>query len=120
MFENALHLSLLFITISVAAPHVSQHAEIEASMLTICLSTESVKNTLSAAEITLAAKQCADDRHYRQAAELLVIANAYGFYDRQRIIDKSNDDTLDTLFSTELGSLKKYQQTNLTFSHQFS
>ncbi len=85
----------------------------ETSQSVTCIASASVKNTYSAVEITLAAKQCAEDRRYSQAAELLVIASAYRFYDMQRVADKPAHNPLDTLFSTELGSLEKYKQTNL-------
>ena len=76
-----------------------------------CIDTVFVENTCSADDITTSARACTEQRHYAQAAELLVMASAYAFYNTEDTATIS--DTINNLFAMKLYTLKKYQQTNL-------
>lgn len=70
-----------------------------------CIRATEVTNTSSAADVVSGAKACVDEGRYTQAAELMMVANAYAFYDTERVADKSAHAALSALFAVHFGSL---------------
>ena len=78
-----------------------------------CVSSTLVGPESTAADIAAGAKDCAESSKYNEAAELIVVASAYAFFDTQRVTDKTAHGALSALFAKEFGSLPEAQRTEL-------
>lgn len=81
-----------------------------------CVSATSVGPESTAADIAVGAKDCADLSKYKEAAELIMVASAYAFFDTRRVTDKTAHSALNALFAKELGSLPEANRNEL-FAH---
>ncbi len=79
----------------------------------ICVSSTSVGSESTAADIAAGAKDCADSSKYNEAAELLMVASAYAYFDTKRVTDKTAHGALNALFAKEFGSLSESQRKEL-------
>lgn len=75
-----------------------------------CVSATSVKPASTAADITTGAKVCAHQSKYNNAAELIMVASAYAYFDTQRVSDKTAHSALNALFAKEFGSLPEAER----------
>ncbi|WP_444935598.1 hypothetical protein ACJJIW_15160 [Microbulbifer sp. JMSA004] len=78
-----------------------------------CISATSVKSTHTPTDITAAAKTCAEEAKFDNAAELLMIASAFAYFDTQRVSDKTGHNVLRVIFNREFGSLPDQDRTKL-------
>ncbi len=78
-----------------------------------CVSALTVKPTSTAADITAGAKACAQQSKYDQAAELIMVASAYAYFDTLRVSDKTAHGALTALFSKEFGSMQETERNEL-------
>ena len=79
----------------------------------VCVNSTSVGPESTAADIAAGAKDCAESSKYSEAAELIMVASAYAYFDTQRVSDKSAHGALNALFAKEFGSLSEAQRKEL-------
>ena len=79
----------------------------------VCVSPTSVGPESTAADIAAGGKDCAESSKYNEAAELIMIASAYAYFDTQRVTDKTAHGALNALFAKEFGSLPEAQKNEL-------
>ncbi|EDP57226.1 hypothetical protein [Vibrio sp. AND4] len=82
---------------------------LEATNPLVCVNSTSVGPESTAAGIAAGAKNCANSFKYNEAAELIMVANAYVHFDAQRVTDKTAHGALNALFKKEFGSLSEAQ-----------
>ncbi len=82
----------------------------------VCVSYTSVGSESTPADIVTGAKDCAKAYKYNEAAELLMVASAYAYFDTQRVTDKTAHDALNALFSKEFGFLTEVERIELLSS----
>ena len=75
-----------------------------------CVAATSVQNGSTAADIATGARACADAGNYDEAAELVMVASAYAFFDTLRVTDKSAHIALTALFVDRFGGLAEAQE----------
>ncbi|AWF80959.1 hypothetical protein BTJ40_09130 [Microbulbifer sp. A4B17] len=78
-----------------------------------CISATSVKATHTPTDITAAAKKCADESKFDEAAELLMVASAFAYFDTQRVSDKTGHNVLRVIFNKEFGPLPDQERAKL-------
>ncbi len=78
-----------------------------------CVSYTSVGPERTAADIAAGAKDCAESSKYNEAAELIMVASAYAYFDTQRVADKTAHGALNALFAKEFGSLPEAKRSEL-------
>ncbi len=78
-----------------------------------CVSSTSVGPESTAADIAAGAKDCAKSSKYNEAAELIMVASAYAYFDTQRVADKNAHGALNALFAKEFGSLPEAERSEL-------
>ena len=86
---------------------------LEATAPLACIPATEVENTNSAADVAAGAKACADAGQYDQAAELIMVASAYAFYDTQRVADETAHGALSAVFTEQFGSLPEAERSQL-------
>lgn len=79
----------------------------------VCVNSTSVGSESTAADIAAGAKNCTESSKYNEAAELIMIASAYAYFDTQRVTDKTAHGALNALFAKEFGSLPEAKRNEL-------
>ncbi|MCO1335965.1 hypothetical protein MO867_16650 [Microbulbifer sp. OS29] len=70
-----------------------------------CVNATSITSINTAADITAGAKVCAEQSKFSEAAELIMVAIAFAYFDTQRVTDKSAHGALSALFEKEFSSI---------------
>ena len=112
-------LCLLFLSACANTPNITRHespGNLAATDPLPCVAATSVKNTSSAADISAGAKECAAKQEYDRAAELIMVATAYAFYDTLRVADPSAHGALGALFAKDFGPMPEFQMSNVVAS----
>ncbi|WP_444917594.1 hypothetical protein [Microbulbifer sp. JMSA003] len=70
-----------------------------------CISATSVLSTHTPTDITAAAKTCTEQSKFDEAAELLMVASAFAYFDTQRVSDKTGHNVLRVIFNKKFNSM---------------
>lgn len=81
-----------------------------------CVDALSLTSKHSAADITVGARRCLAQKNYDRAAELMMVASAYAYYDKFRVADRSAHGALNALFAKELYTFPQFERGELYVS----
>ena len=70
-----------------------------------CLERLEIKNSLTPVQLYQSSATCIAEEKYTQAADLYLVAVAYGYFDTARVMDKTARDVLEILKMDNFGSL---------------
>lgn len=101
---------LLTATYSICLGSLEESPLTRVSRMQDCIASKEVSAENSPMEIVASAKVCAELSDFDTAAELVMIASAYGHFDTLRVADTSAHNAIDTLFAFSLGSLPKHSR----------
>ena len=75
-----------------------------------CVAPETVSATNTAADIASGARACLAERDYDRMADLLLVANAYAYYDTLRVTDPTAHAALGALFADRFAYISRSQR----------
>lgn len=87
--------------------------QLEPSNPLSCIGYREVTNLHSPPDLVAGANKCVEDNNYQGAAELLMIAGSFAFYDAQRVNDHTAHGVWHTLLAKSLGALPQSQKVEL-------
>jgi hypothetical protein len=64
-----------------------------------------IKNSYTPIDLFKSSAVCIEEQKYPQAVELYLVATAYGYFDTERVVDKSTRNVLDTLKTEIFGPI---------------
>ena len=78
-----------------------------------CVKAESIGPESTAADITVGAKACLNLSKFDEAAELIMVASAYAYFDTLRVADNSAHGALTAIFTKHFGSIPEADKKEL-------
>ena len=70
-----------------------------------CLERIEIQNSQTPVDLFKSSAMCIEEKKYSQAADLYLVATAYGYFDSARVIDKSTNQVLDALKAEHFGPI---------------
>lgn len=111
-------LGLILIVGCASENRITSHSaagNLEARNPLACVSAEAIRPENTAADIAVGALACTRQSDFKRAAELLMVSNAYAYFDTQRVADRSAHGALSALY-TETFSRSSDQQMQALFA----
>ncbi|MXY57740.1 MAG: hypothetical protein F4029_11150 [Gammaproteobacteria bacterium] len=90
--------------------HIEVPGNLAATNALDCVAAETVSNSFTAADITSGARACLDMGNYDRMADLLLVANAFAYYDTLRVTDTSAHAALSALFAEQFADISSAQR----------
>jgi len=70
-----------------------------------CMERTEIQNSQTPVDLFKSSAICIEEKKYAQAADLYLVATAYGYFDTARVIDKSMNQVLDALKTEHFGPI---------------
>lgn len=97
-------MALLLPSLLVCASNLFEESHV-AAVPNGCMERIEIKNSYTPIDLFKSSAVCIEEQKYPQAVELYLVATAYGYFDTERVVDKSMRNVLDTLKTEIFGPI---------------